>query len=225
MISIVTPWIGHPELIEKYEPTVKGAQVVVVQNDGDADLAAALTDMTTRLGNGSLTIPLGCNRYFSRANNVGYEMATENVIVFMNNDVTATGEWLPAVERDVKDEALYGPGMAAYPVQNMLLAYVEGWCIAGTDASWKRICVPTGRESQPQAPWDEITYPRCYAEDMDLCFRARKLGMNLMRTFWTLKHEIGYTNKTLPGAFDAADANRATFEKSVKAYFDVGVQA
>ena len=217
-ISIVTPWLGHIELAPAYEAAVTGAQVVIVDNASDPETAAALDAMVERLSNGSVVLHNETNRYFTAANNQGYdiavtemEAATDDVVMFVNSDIVAAEGWLEQVEREVVDGALYGPSVLAFDVDGTAYPYVEGWCVVATRGTW-------GRLSSTGAPWDEVNYSRCYGDDLDLSFRARLAGCSLAKATWPIRHLGNRTNADLPGAYDHADENRETFRRSVRAW-------
>ena len=225
MISIVTPWLGHQELVPAYERSVIGAEVIIVDNASEPDTAAALDAMVARLGNGSKVIHEPENRYFTRANNLGYQLTTGEIVVFINNDIEAPPQWLGPVERDVVDGTLFGPSVLDFDVDGTAYPYVEGWCVAATREVWGRLrcgvipgrSVRLGDELlEMDGPWNEIDYPRFYGDDLDLSFRARLAGCSLARAAWSIKHLGNSTTKTLPGAYDHANANREVFRESVR---------
>src|SRR5690349_16337997 len=112
MIEVVTPWMGHPELIEGYEAAMQGARCIIIDQASDPETARALDAMVERLGNGSLVIHNETNRHFAAANNQGLAAAAGDVVCFVNNDVYGTGTppnvWLGQIARDVKPGGLYG---------------------------------------------------------------------------------------------------------------------
>src|SRR4051812_47718208 len=97
-ISIITPWLDHPEFIADYERavTAAGVQVIVVDNGSSQLVAPLLAAMVKRMG--GVYIRNEENRWFSSANNQGLASATGQVVLFMNNDVSAPSRaWLDPV--------------------------------------------------------------------------------------------------------------------------------
>ncbi|MGE0289043.1 MAG: glycosyltransferase family 2 protein [Bradyrhizobium sp.] len=199
MISIVTPWLAHAELIPAYEAAVSGAEVIIVEQEGES--ADALDAMCARLGGGSRVLHYPDRMGFSRATNAGLEVATGDVVVCLNNDIYGDAKrpnrWLRYVERDTPPGALSGPHVLPFPVDHDVLAYVDGWCVAARRETWDML-----------GGWDAEHYPFAYAEDVDVSTRARMLGCVLYQTAWPIHHIGHVTSSTTPGAFDHADAQR-----------------
>src|SRR6185312_14484455 len=114
-VSIITPWLDHPEFIADYERAVHapGVEVIIVDNGSAAANARLLADMVQRLG--GKYIRNDQNRWFAAANNQGLAVATGQVIVFLNNDIAADPTWTDAVRRDLQPAGLYGPELFASP--------------------------------------------------------------------------------------------------------------
>lgn len=209
MISIVTPWLNHVELRPAYETAVRGARVVIVNQASDEETTEALCDMVDRLGNGSTIIHNLDNLHYAAGNNQGLALVDTDVVCFLNNDVFSpdgTAGWLEQVARDVKPGGLYGPTVPGFEVDRDVLPYVEGWCLAGHTDLFRRI-----------GGWDAVNFPRAYAEDVELSYRARKHGAELYQTRWNIRHIGNATNATLPGGYDAADGQRERFREMVRA--------
>lgn len=207
LISIVTAWLDHPELIPAYEAAVRGAQVIVVEQGGT--VADELDAMCTRLGYGSTVLSLPQRVGFSEANNRGLALATGHVIVCLNNDVYGDerqpNRWLRFVERDTPPNALTGPAVLPFQMDREAILYVDGWCVSGRRETWRLL-----------GGWDAEHYPHAYAEDVDLSMRARMLGCALYQGTWPIHHIGHVTSKALPGAFDHADEQRAKVRERFK---------
>ena len=108
MISIITPFHNCPELLPDYEKAVQGAQVIAIDNASDVDTANRLQAMIERLGNGSKYVRNEENVKFSKANNQGLALADGEIVVFMNSDIQATGDWL-RLAQNAKKGAFYSP--------------------------------------------------------------------------------------------------------------------
>lgn len=200
-ISIVTPWLDHPELIPEYAAAVAGAeQVIIVDNASRAETAGQLERLaTTYLRNES-------NRYFAPANNQGLAAATGDIVLFLNNDISAPAGWLDRVRREVQPGVLYGPSLKYQRIDGELLPYLEGWCIGARRDTWLAL-----------GGWDAEHYPRPYWEDNDLCYRAVKAGLQLAQVPWPLLHLGNTTGRTYGPAYADAERNRQMFIALVRA--------
>ncbi len=201
-LSIITPFHNYPELIPAYEAAVRGAEVIIIDNASEQDCAAQLVSMTERLG--GVYIRNDENAGFARANNQGLMKATGDVVVFLNSDVEATGDW-QAIAAQVKRGNLYGPTMNSQYVDGIPVMYLEGWClIAHRD------------ELNAIGGWNDLEFPGLYWEDNELCWRAHMNGIGLKQLWLPLRHLSNYTTSRTPGAYDASERNRAIYEAIVR---------
>ena len=207
-VSIITPWRDHPELIFAYEQAVKGAdEVIIVDNGSDPERALLLLAMVERLG--GKYIRNGSNKAFAEANNQGLAQATGDVILFMNNDIQATkSDWLDGVRYAIPENSLVGQSKQYREVAGVVIPYLEGFCIGGTREVWQKL-----------NGWDAVAYQGSYWEDNDLCWRAIRSGLRLGQMDLGIMHLNGgnTTSKHTPGAYDHSLPNRLTFEARVKA--------
>lgn len=228
-ISVCTAWLDHPELIPDYEEVVKGAdEVVIVDNGSDELVSAELVAMLTRLGYPEKHRYLRQkeNGWFSGPMNEGIAAATGDIILALNNDVrlSADPKWLNTVRREVQGTpGLFGPAASRRTVPGrvpslhgptnepferpLTLPYVEGWCIAATRETWDRL-----------GGFDAEAFERPYWEDVDLSFRAMCMGIPLYRTDWYIDHLSNTTSAVTPGAYDHSETNRITFETRVREF-------
>lgn len=209
-ISIITPWHGETgqALAGDYYRAVEGsAQVVTVDNACPNTTASILSEMTTHLC--GEYIRSETNLGFAAGNNAGYAKATGDIIVFLNSDVAPTGPWLDQVAKDVKEGSLYGPSLQAQLVAGRHIPYIEGWCVAGTRATWEALSVL--KVPSRQGPWDAVCYPGPYWEDNDLCLRALAQGISLVQTAWQIAHKGGQTAGPIIRHAESFAANEATF--------------
>lgn len=187
-ISIITPWLDHPEFIPDYERAVgaPGVEAIVIDNGSAAANATALADMVGRVG--GKYIRNEKNRWFAAANNQGLAAAAGETIVFLNNDISADPTWIDAIRRDVKQGALYGAGLGEVSIDGRTLNYLAGWCIAVKRSDIDRL-----------GGWDATTFEMPYWEDADLCVRAFKAGMKLVHVNWPVRHKQNGTSASVPG--------------------------
>lgn len=203
MVSIITPWLNCPELIKMYEPSVQGAEVIIVDNGSDHDAAIQIQQMVKRLG--GHYIRNKHNAKFAEANNQGAAFATHDVIMFLNNDIECRApDWVDRVANEVHEGALYGPSKLTRNVGGLHLPYIEGFCIAARRATWESL-----------GWWDARNYTGMYWEDNDLCYRAGQMGYRLIETLWPVYHHSNYTSKRTSGAYDSSQNNAQTFAEKV----------
>lgn len=204
MISIITPWLNHPELIPAYERAVTGAQVVIVDNGSAPETESALREMVKRLG--GTYIRNESNTGYTTANNQGLRAAEHEIVCFLNNDIESTVQmWYADLPKLLKPGALYGPSMGMRYIDGAAVPYLEGWCLIGYKADFERI-----------GGWNDTDFPGLYWEDNELCWRAMRAGMSLKVIGIPLNHLNNYTSKQTPGAYDSSEANHAVFEQIVR---------
>src|SRR5437764_11680548 len=116
-VSIITPWLDHPEFIEDYERAMQGGgvEVIIIDNASASANALLLQQMVQRLG--GKYVRNEENRWFSAANNQGLAAASGDIILFLNNDIAATPGWLDAVRADVGGGALWGPTLRTRKIE------------------------------------------------------------------------------------------------------------
>ena len=187
LISVITPWLDHPEFIADYERALRApdVEVIVVDNGSTAENAARISDMVGRLR--GKYIRNAQNQWFAAANNQGIAASTGELLLFLNNDIAAEPGWLDAVRRDVLPNALVGPGLVHIQVDERWISYIEGWCIAGYRDVWEKL-----------GGWDAQAYPMPYWEDGDVCFRASKMGFQIVQKIWPLHHKKNGTTRSMP---------------------------
>ena len=203
-ISIITPFHNCPELLPDYEKAVQGAQVIAIDNASDSVTASKLESMVDRLGNGSKYVRNEENVKFSKANNQGLALADGEIVVFMNSDIQATGNWLDRVQ-NAKKGAFYSPTSGVRIVDGEVLRYLEGWCLFGHKSDFERI-----------GGWNERDFPGLYWEDNELCYRAERAGLQLRQLLLPLRHLSNYTSRRTEGAYLYSEANKEVFERIVR---------
>ena len=204
MISIITPFHNCPELLPDYEKAVQGAQVIAIDNASDPDTASKLEAMVNRLGNGSKYVRNEENVKFSKANNQGLALADGEIVVFMNSDIQATGDWL-RLAQNAKKGAFYSPTSGVRIVDGEVYRYLEGWCLFGHRSDFESI-----------GGWNDKDFPGIYWEDNELCYRAVRAGLQLKQAILPLIHLSNYTSRRTEGAYSYSEANHAVFERIVR---------
>lgn len=212
-LSIVTPWINHPELLPAYSAAMAQAdEVIIIDNGSEPKTAAALQRYAGTRERVTVIRNTG-NSYFAKANNQGLAVATGDAVLFVNNDVQGDPRWVEAARADLAAAGagvLCGPSIQAQLLYGLRVPYLEGWCVGGSREALAAI-----------GGWDEKAYVLPYWEDNDLCLRWLRQGpaYGLKACAWPLQHIGGQTAGNLIKWGAAFEQNRATFAGRVKAYW------
>lgn len=216
-IDIITPVLDHPEFCDDYEAAVNGAHSIIVDT-GSSD-ANRMRWMTI----GHVVDYPARGHNYGHWCNAGYVHSSADIVIFLNNDVKPSGDWLAQVAEDVQDGALYGPELLSQHVDGVEVPFLSGWCLAGTRVTWDKLTPWREQDGFKHwdacGPWDTISYPAAgYWEDNDLCFRAVQLGIALQQVRWPIMHldNGNGTSKHLQSYYADVKRNRATFEASVR---------
>jgi Flp pilus assembly protein TadD len=196
-ISIITPWLDHPEFIEDYEKAVAdpAVEVIAVDNGSSAGAAAQISAMVKRLA--GKYIRNEENHWFAFANNQGLAVARGAIVLFMNNDIAGQAGWLDQVRKDVQPGGLFGPTASRVNIDKLAVEYLEGWCIAGRRDVWMRL-----------GGWNARSFQMPYWEDTELCIRAIQGGIRLVQTNWPVTHKKNGTSSFVPGVLCGLERNR-----------------
>lgn len=200
-ITIVTPWMGHPELVEDYEEAVApelrpGDEVLIVDNGDAPELPFKLLTPTRNLG-------------FCGGSNLGLEHATADAVLFLNNDI-ALGRrgWLQEIRRALRPGHLVGPLRhdRHADVDGQPFPYIDGWCLAGMRD-----------ELLDLGGFPDLVEPGYYSDNL-LCLEARAKGMTLREVRPRLRHKENTTAgpATDPRVRKASEANRARYIARVR---------
>lgn len=217
-ISVVTPFLDHPELLEGWATAVQFADEVIAIDNGSAEPVRSLLPKVVRKLPCGLVLRNETNRGFAFANNQGLRAATSDLVLFLNSDVRADPRWLEQVRSDVPQKTLVGTSLPVQLVYGMWLPYLEGWCIAG----WRD-------ELNTISGWDE-EYAGPYWEDNDLCFRfcQQGPGYGLRKRAWQVQHLGAQTIGGADGLMrngESFERNRQRFAECVYPFWRASIQA
>src|SRR4051812_2624041 len=120
-ISIITPVLDHPEMIPAFAAATIEADVVIV------DTGSAPEHRKQWMKVGKLVDYPTKGHNYGHWCNAGYQHATGDIIVFLNNDVRAVGPWLEHVAAQVQPGALYGPELLTQTVAGVTVPFLSGW--------------------------------------------------------------------------------------------------
>lgn len=202
MITIITPVHNCSELAVEYEKAVQGAdQVIVVDNASAPEHAEAWH----RVVHNGRYIRNYDNRWYCGACNQGYAQAgkypglvPDDLIIFMDSDVRATGDWLSILARCVEDGAIYGCRREMRVLAGQPIVFIDGFMLCATRATWERLRLVDG-------PWDDVAFQGMYWMDVELCYRATRAGIVLRTLPLPLEHIRNYTSNRTEGAFAQSD--------------------
>lgn len=171
-------------------------EVVLVDNGSEPELFLKLAPLAA----GARIVRVGVNRYFGEGNNIGFEAARGRYVVFLNNDVTVTPNWLaPLVER-LADVSIGGIGpMMVYPDGRLQEAgarvkpdglseqYGKGgdpedpaWAVERDVDYVSAAAFAMRREAFEAALGFDLCYEPAYYEDADLCMKLHQLGLRVV---------------------------------------------
>jgi len=201
-VTVVTPWHNHPELQDGYDRALQLGpwpdELIVVDNGSDPPLGFA------RIRNEE-------NQGFCRASNQGLHEASSDVVVFLNNDVTASEEgWLETITDTVEPSLLVGAQLRSDPhawVDGAVYPYLDGWCLAGLRDDLLEL---GGFDTSLEEP--------AYYSDNMLCLEARARGFTLREAKVGLIHMVGGTADPHDPSTEAASrANHQRYQERVRA--------
>lgn len=210
-VAVVTPWLGHPELLDGYidalalGPVETHDEVIVVDNGSSPPLSRGGYDAWLK------PLRLEHNRGFTGGCNAGLEAATADAVLFLNNDVVATRSgWLAAIRAALEPGVLVGARLRTDrhgDVDGLSYPYLDGWCLGGMRADLLEL-----------GGFDEEYEEPAYYSDNDLCFRARAAGMRLREVRVPLLHLENVTagRGDEPHVVWAREENRRRFELLVR---------
>lgn len=173
-VTVVTPWLDHPELAKDYWLAMRAvdASVIVIDNASSPPLTNAVRS----------EVNLG----FAKACNLGLRLAQTDAVLFLNNDIEMTApDWLRGIRAGLEPGVLVGARLRNDPhawVDGIPLPYLDGWCLAGMRDDLLEL-----------GGFDESFDEPSYYGDNDLCLRARAAGMTLREVSVGLRHLANVT--------------------------------
>jgi len=221
-------------------------EVIVVDNGGSRENY----DKLAAYKGPHQLLRLSCNRFFGEGNNIGAERSRGEFLVFMNNDVTVTPNWLEALAglfRDFPDAGAVGPKFV-YPdgilQEAGALLDADGTSVqigkfqSPDNPRFNRIrsvdYVSAATVMMRRADFEavlgfDIRYEPAYYEDCDLCLKISGLGR---KTYYApdstiIHHENATTSDSSHGLKLKAilAANREKFIDRWQGYLETGRHA
>ena len=170
-------------------------EVIVVDNGSQPDDFQVLSGFEGAYK----LVRLDVNRFFGEGNNIGAELAKGEFLLFMNNDVVVTPNWLPPLMEAFHDHSDCGVAGPKFVYPNGLLQE------AGALLDEEGVSVQIGKFQDPETPrfnrgrvvdyvsaaavllrkntfekvlGFDFMYEPAYYEDVDLCLKVGQLGLN-----------------------------------------------
>lgn len=189
-------------------------EILLVDNGSNADAFLELAPAAA----GARVLRLGINRFFGEGNNLGFEATRGRYVVFLNNDVTVTPDWLaPLIGKLINDPGIgaIGPKMV-YP-DGMLQEAGAEIRLDGSSCQFGKggdamdpaygserdvmyvsaAALAMRRETFEQVLGFDLCYEPAYYEDSDLCMKIRQTGLRVVYCpESTIVHHESATSRT-----------------------------
>ncbi len=215
-ISIITPVLNRADLTSNFllqnwmiyaaDPDVEW---IIIDNGSTDATNGILMSQNLVMREWLKIITNKENLGFSKANNQGAEIASGEILVFINNDVIAKGDYLEPIKIALDDhpKALVGALLLDFltgwnTFGSQLIPYLAGWCLAMRAETFQAL-----------GGFDERYTPADY-EDMDLCYTATLDGRLLIPLDLPLHHIGNQTGQHyLPDRREITNRNKIKFMK------------
>ncbi len=202
--DLTSPWL---EDIMLHTPGEKEV-IIVDQGSIPADVAA-LTEAKTRYPDLRVLL-LPENVGFPEGCNIGARYSTGGAILFLNNDIRISGDWLTPILQalEMGPKVLAGPSLISEKTgwncfrvrdQEVHIPYLEGWCLAGK------------RQILEDIGYFDPEFGTGSVEDVYYCWQAKRAGYILVDTGpLPMKHLRGST--VTDGRLDHYATNKKNLE-------------
>jgi len=152
-VSIILPFynnwhLTHQRMMELYEFVSIPCEIILVNDCSTEDMGGAMSWWKNQDRHRVVCVKTPKNLGFGGAMNHGAKRATEDVYVFLSNDVQVLGDFIPAILQKLQEneKSLVGGEVLAYDTgwnvlkingKPKLFPYVAGWLLACTKETWK----------------------------------------------------------------------------------------
>lgn len=194
-LSIIIPvfnrWLFTEGALKDLSFLDKSMHQIIVVDNGSTDQTALEMNKWTKLMSNIKYLKLPENLGFGKACNKGFQTATGNIIMFLNNDIRVSsgrhaGTWTDHFINELHDN----PNQLLAPTAGLIdqkknfqfvyetsepqkeWNYLSGWMLVGTKDNFKKLIL-----KDQSGPFNEKFF--AYYEDTDLSFRARELSIPL----------------------------------------------
>ena len=160
------------------------------------------------------------NKGYAKASNQGYERSRGEYIIFLNNDIKVKlgsyDDWTEPLLNQASTGALVSPtaglltAFGEFQRESDTLeagnSYLSAWCLCGLRSTYQKLTA----ENSP-GPFSE-DYGLGFFEDVDLSFRAKELGIELIVQPINV-HHFGHQTAKLLGTNKLYSFAKAVFVK------------
>jgi GT2 family glycosyltransferase/glycosyltransferase involved in cell wall biosynthesis len=179
--------------------TDEEVEIILVDNGSEYEVVTKLVDQFS--GSRVSLLTVGVNRFFGEGNNIGAESATGDILVFLNNDILVTENWLEPLIQELESDpkvGAVGPKFL-YPDGTLQEA---GAFIDSLGNSVQRgkgqsaglylfnerqevhyvsaACIAIRKNDFLRVGGFNFIYEPAYYEDTDLCFSLRAAGLSIV---------------------------------------------
>lgn len=221
-------WAATRACLDSLRPTLRPTDEVVVVDNGSTDQTPRGLDRypwIRRIANAE-------NRGFAAGCNQGAATATNDVVVFLNNDTVPVGRWLDALLEPFADESIGATGSRSNAVSGSQLVHPVGYDhtpgavpkradLSRFEREWNRthrgqvrdvdrlvgFCLAVRRGAFEAVGGFDESFGLGGFEDDDLCLRLLAAGHRLVVAEASFVHHHGHRT------FDANDVDRAALER------------
>lgn len=207
-VSVITPVWNSSQHTARYLLQAwqayrnnKAVEFIIVNNGSTDHTPKLLGDYLEKMDNLKV-ITNEENRGFPIACNQGARKATGDILLFLNNDIYAHGDYVSQLLEVADRNLLAGPELNEHNTGwnkfgELTVPYIAGWCLALTKATYDEL-----------GGFDEC-YTPCDYEDVDLCYNAVKQGYGLVQLDLPIRHISG--GSAMPGRLAITERNRLKF--------------
>lgn len=171
-------------------------EVVLVDNGSTAENFRKLAPAQA----GARVVGIEVNRFFGEGNNLGFEACRGRYVVFLNNDITATADWLqPLIRRLEEDPGIGATGPKMVSPEYRLQEAGSDIRLDGSDGRYGRgghpddpayatqrdvmyisaAALAMRSETFARVLGFDLCYEPAYYEDVDLCMKIRQLNLRV----------------------------------------------
>lgn len=210
-VSIITPVWNRADLTFNflnqslhYLGDKKGVEWIIVDNGSHDGTPGVMRAFENKIN--VRTIRNDTNIGFGAANNQAAKVAKGDVLLFINNDVQISGDYITPITDTLErvPNAIVGAELLNYDTgwnvfDGKIISYIHGWCVALTKEAFNEL-----------GCFDERYTPGDY-EDIDLSYTATQQDYVLMAVSLPLRHMSGQTGRQLPDRRAMTEKHRGLF--------------
>ena len=235
---IILNWNKYDQTRRTVESVLKytspEVEIILVDNGSDPDVVEQLSEYfsETRV----VFLKIGVNRYFGEGNNIGAEAAGGDTLVFLNNDVLVTENWLEPLILELENNPTVGAVGPKFLYPDGVLqeagAFLDqdghsvqrGKGLASGASQFNdrsevhyvsAACIALRKSDFFMVGGFNFIYEPAYYEDTDLCFSIRAAGLSVIyqpkSTVFHLESQTTGSSAARPLVEGVVETNRSKF--------------